>query len=101
MVATQTRTKRDGKYLDLIGYYNPSQTPAAFDYDKKKYQDWISKGAIVSDAVKKMVEGKYEYTKYRPGKEEAAEKGSDKEAVQEKPAAEETAPAAEETPEQA
>jgi len=101
MVATQTRTKRDGKYLDLIGYYNPSTTPATFDYDKKKLQDWISKGAIVSDAVKRIVEGKYEYTKYKPGKEETAEKGSEKEVKEEKPVAEEAAPATEETPEQA
>jgi len=87
--------------LDLIGYYNPSQTPAAFDYDKKKYQDWISKGAIVSDAVKRMVEGKYEYTKYKPGKEETAEKGSQKEVKEEViPAVEETTPATEDTPEQ-
>lgn len=101
VVATQTRTKRDGKYLDLIGYYNPSQTPAAFDYDKKKYQDWISKGAIVSDAVKRMVEGKYEYTKYKPGKEETAEKGSQKEVKEETPVIEEATPTTEETPEQA
>ncbi|HAI62791.1 MAG: 30S ribosomal protein S16 [candidate division WWE3 bacterium GW2011_GWF2_41_45] len=97
VVATQTRTKRDGKFLDIIGFYNPSTTPASFDYDKKKYQDWISKGAMVSDAVKKIIEGKYEYTKYRPGKEETAEK----ETKEEKTVTEEVTPAAEETPEQA
>ncbi|AHB40377.1 MAG: SSU ribosomal protein S16P [candidate division WWE3 bacterium GW2011_GWE2_43_18] len=85
VVATQTRTKRDGKFLDIIGFYNPSTIPASFDYDKKKFQEWVSKGAIVSDAVKKMVEGKYEYTKYKPGKEEVTK---------------EVAPAKEEAPEQ-
>jgi len=107
VVATQTRTKRDGKFLDIIGFYNPSTVPASFDYDKKKFQEWVSKGAIVSDAVKKMVEGKYEYKKYKPGKEEEVEKteavAEEKSAPAEKPeaAAEDNTAPVDETPEQA
>lgn len=70
VVVTQTRTKRDGKVLEIIGHFNPSNTPASFEIDKKKYEEWAGKGAIVSDAVKKLIEGNYEYTKYKPGKVE-------------------------------
>lgn len=73
VVVTQTRTKRDGKVLEIIGHFNPSNTPASFEINKKKYEEWAGKGAIVSDAVKRLIEGNYKYTKYKPGKVEKPE----------------------------
>lgn len=66
IVVANTRDKRDGKYLDLIGYFNPSTNPQEIKIDKEKYTDWKKKGALVTDAVEKLVEGKYEYVPYEP-----------------------------------
>ncbi len=81
VVVTQTRTKRNGAFIDIIGHYNPSDSTKEFTLDKKIYEDWVSKGAIVSDAVKKLVEGTYEYKKYepkkaKPGREKPAGEGA-------------------------
>jgi small subunit ribosomal protein S16 len=76
IIATNTRDKRDGKYLDLIGHYNPSMSPESFEYDKKKYGEWISKGAQVTDAVKKLIKGNYKYTPYK-GTQDEGPKGID------------------------
>ncbi len=70
VVVTKTRTKRSGKSIDIIGFYNPSDPTSKFKINKEKYEDWIKKGAIVSEAVKKLVAGTYEYIKYAPTKKE-------------------------------
>lgn len=72
MVVANTRDKRNGRFLEVLGFYNPSMTPVQFDYDKEKYQSWISKGALVSNAVTVLLDGKYKYKKYNPKAEKAA-----------------------------
>lgn len=84
VVVSQTRNKRDGKFIDIIGHFNPSMTPISFDYDKKKYEEWIKKGALVTDAVSKLIEGKYEYKAYKPSKEVASKDSAEEEAKVEK-----------------
>jgi small subunit ribosomal protein S16 len=66
VVASNTRDKRNGKFLDILGYYNPSHTPALISIDEKKVKEWQSKGAIVSESVEKILKGEYTYTKYDP-----------------------------------
>jgi small subunit ribosomal protein S16 len=56
IVAQTTRSKRDGKSLDNLGWYNPIKKTKQID--TKKYQEWVGKGAIVTKAVKALVEGK-------------------------------------------
>lgn len=68
IVVAQTRDKRNGKALDVIGHYNPSMNPASFNIDKEKFEDWKGKGALVSEAVQKLVKGEYEYVVYEPKK---------------------------------
>lgn len=54
VVAQTTRSKRDGKALDVIGWWNPVKDTK--EIDKSKFTDWVKKGAIVTPAVKKLVE---------------------------------------------
>lgn len=72
MVVANTRSKRNGRALDVVGYYNPSMSPVQFGYDKDKFKEWVNKGALVSDSVKTLIEGKYNYKKYDPKGEKAA-----------------------------
>ncbi len=68
VVVSNTKDKRNGKSLDVLGHYNPSDPKSTFEMDKTKYAEWVKKGALTSDSVKKLIEGKYEYTPYRPKK---------------------------------
>ncbi len=75
VVVANTRDKRNGKFLDILGYYNPQTTPAESKIDQKKYADWKAKGALTTEAVVKIAAGEYKYVKYNP-------KGDKKEAQQ-------------------
>jgi small subunit ribosomal protein S16 len=66
IVVSNTRDKRYGRFLDILGYYNPSTNPTGYKLDESKYNDWISKGALVTDAVVQLKEGTYVFKPYRP-----------------------------------
>lgn len=61
IVAQTTRSKRDGKSLDVIGWWNPEKDEKQID--KKKFDEWVKKGAITTEAVKNLVEGKKKINK--------------------------------------
>lgn len=83
VVVTQTRSKRDGSFIDIIGHYNPFNPSEQFTINKELYQDWVGKGAIVSKAVEQLIDGSYEFKKYTPklvkAKEEKPEESSNEE----------------------
>ena len=51
IVASDSRTKRDGKYIERIGDYNPLTSPATIHLDVDKAVDWLLKGAEPTDTV--------------------------------------------------
>ena len=57
IVATDSRARRDGRYIERLGYYNPIARGAAaevqLDIDRLEY--WISVGGQMSDRVQKVV----------------------------------------------
>jgi small subunit ribosomal protein S16 len=57
IVVTETRSKRDGKNLDILGFYDPNQTPAVMKVDQKRLNDWVKRGAIVSTGLRKVLSG--------------------------------------------
>ena len=54
IVASDSRRPRDGKYLELIGTYNPVATPAEVKIDEEKALKWLNTGAIPSDTVRSL-----------------------------------------------
>jgi len=71
VVATKTHNKRDGRHLEILGYFNPSHNPSQVSLNNERIEYWQSVGAIKSAAVKRLEEGSYVYTKYEPkGKKE-------------------------------
>lgn len=70
IVASQTRTKRNGKFLEILGEYNPSAGKSP-NLNKAAIEAWIKKGALVTEPVKKMLEGTYIFKKYAPKKEQS------------------------------
>ncbi|HOM77828.1 30S ribosomal protein S16 [Patescibacteria group bacterium] len=71
IVVAQTKDKRTGKYLDVLGFYNPSEGEKSYKIDKEKFQDWKNKGALSTQAVDKLLEGTYKYMVYAPKKAKA------------------------------
>jgi len=51
----EARSKRDGKYLDSLGFYNPLSQPKTIDINKKKYQEWLQKGAQPTETVRRII----------------------------------------------
>ena len=55
IVACTTRSKRDGKFLEILGTYNPHVNPPILNLDKEKFSAWIKKGAMVSAGLRKIM----------------------------------------------
>lgn len=51
IVVVDSRKKRDGAYIESIGYYNPLREPAQISLNVEKATEWILKGAQPSDTV--------------------------------------------------
>ena len=54
IVVADSRSPRDGRFIEEIGYYNPMTDPITIKIDVDKAKDWISKGAQPSDTVKAL-----------------------------------------------
>lgn len=55
LVATDTRFPRDGKNLEVVGWYDPKKKGVNFGLKMDRIEHWISKGALVSDTVKSLI----------------------------------------------
>ena len=55
IVIADSRSPRDGKFIEKIGTYNPTTVPALIDINKDKALDWLQKGAQSSDTVHKIL----------------------------------------------
>ncbi|NIA30019.1 MAG: 30S ribosomal protein S16 [Actinobacteria bacterium] len=58
IVAVDSRDRRDGKYLEKVGFYNPLPDPVDLEIDKEKAMKWLNRGAIPSDTVKSFLQRK-------------------------------------------
>lgn len=56
IVVADSRAPRDGRFIEVLGNYDPSQQPAlAHPIDEEKVIDWMSKGAQPTDTVKNLL----------------------------------------------
>ncbi len=55
LVVADSRTQRDGRFIDIIGTYNPLTQPAEINIDEEKALDWLQKGAQPSQTAKKLL----------------------------------------------
>ncbi|ABS42240.1 30S ribosomal protein S16 [Clostridium botulinum] len=56
VVVADSRSPRDGRFVEEIGYYNPITEPSTIKLDEEKVQKWIKNGAQPTDTVKKLIE---------------------------------------------
>ncbi len=55
IIAVNSETRRDGRALEFLGYYNPMQEPVELKIDHDKVKQWMDKGAQPSDTVRALL----------------------------------------------
>ena len=55
VVVADSRSPRDGRFIEIIGRYNPQTNPSTIELDETKVQEWLAKGAQPSDPVAKLI----------------------------------------------
>ncbi|MDD2585850.1 MAG: 30S ribosomal protein S16 [Syntrophomonadaceae bacterium] len=54
LVVADTRSPRDGKFIEEIGFYDPTTEPATIKIDEEKAMKWLTSGAKPSDTAKSL-----------------------------------------------
>ena len=55
IVATDSRNPRDGRFIEVVGTYNPLTNPATVKFDEEKVIKWLNNGAKPTDTVKSLL----------------------------------------------
>ncbi|MBA2476435.1 MAG: 30S ribosomal protein S16 [Actinobacteria bacterium] len=58
VVAADARSPRDGRFIEIVGRYNPQTEPSTIELDEARIKDWLAKGAQPSDAVSRLLKAK-------------------------------------------
>lgn len=68
IVVADSRAPRDGRFIEVLGNYDPSQDPAVVNVDEEKVLDWMGKGAQPTDTVKNLFSKKGLMAKFAEAK---------------------------------
>ena len=55
VIVADERSPRDGRFIDELGFYDPTQEPSVVKIDTEKAKDWIAKGAKPTETVAKLL----------------------------------------------
>uniref|UniRef100_A0A7V4JQ87 Small ribosomal subunit protein bS16 n=1 Tax=Thermodesulfobacterium geofontis TaxID=1295609 RepID=A0A7V4JQ87_9BACT len=55
VVAADSCMPRDGKFLDILGYYDPLKEPFEFKVDEEKVKKWLERGAEPTETVRALL----------------------------------------------
>jgi small subunit ribosomal protein S16 len=55
VVVADSRSPRDGRFIEIVGRYNPQTDPSTIDRDEQKAKDWLSKGAQPTEPVSRLI----------------------------------------------
>jgi small subunit ribosomal protein S16 len=58
VVATDQRSPRDGRFIEVLGHYNPQTEPSTIELNEERVRDWLSRGAQPSNTVKNLLKVK-------------------------------------------
>ena len=58
VVVADSRAKRDGRFIEIVGRYNPQTEPSTIELDEDKVRDWLSKGVQPTDSVARLLKAK-------------------------------------------
>ena len=55
VVVADSRSPRDGKFIEIVGRYNPQTDPSTIEFDEEKVKDWLVKGAQPANTVARLL----------------------------------------------
>jgi small subunit ribosomal protein S16 len=55
VVVADSRAPRDGKFIEIVGRYNPQHDPSLIELDEGKVRDWLGKGAQPTESVRRLL----------------------------------------------
>jgi len=55
IVVADQRSPRDGKFIEILGWYNPRTDPPSFEVNNERARYWLSQGAQPSEAVARLL----------------------------------------------
>ncbi len=55
IVVADSRSPRDGRFIEELGYYDPTKEPTVFNVDADKIKQWIANGAQPTDILKTLL----------------------------------------------
>jgi small subunit ribosomal protein S16 len=55
VVAADSRSPRDGKFIEIVGRYNPQTDPSTIDIDADKVHKWLATGAQPTESVRRLL----------------------------------------------
>jgi small subunit ribosomal protein S16 len=55
VVVADSRSPRDGKFIEIVGRYNPQTDPSTIEFDEEKVRAWLEKGAQPSGTVSRLL----------------------------------------------
>jgi small subunit ribosomal protein S16 len=58
VVVADERAPRDGRFIEIVGRYNPRTEPSTIELDETKIREWLSKGAQPTDSVRRLLKAK-------------------------------------------
>ncbi|HVT48605.1 MAG TPA: 30S ribosomal protein S16 [Vicinamibacterales bacterium] len=56
VVVTEARSAREGRFVEVLGHYNPRTTPEAVEIDRDRLAHWLKAGAQPSDTVRTLID---------------------------------------------
>jgi small subunit ribosomal protein S16 len=56
VVVTESRSARDGRFVEVLGHYNPRTKPETVEVDRERLAHWLNAGARPSDTVRTLVD---------------------------------------------
>jgi small subunit ribosomal protein S16 len=58
VVVADSRSPRDGRFIEIVGRYNPQTEPSTVELDEAKIKEWLGKGAQPTDTVARLLKAK-------------------------------------------
>jgi small subunit ribosomal protein S16 len=55
VVVADSRAPRDGRFIEIVGVYDPLTEPPLIRIDRERVEAWIKKGALPSNTVKHLI----------------------------------------------
>jgi small subunit ribosomal protein S16 len=58
VVVTDSRAPRDGRFIEIVGRYNPRSEPSLIEFDEARVKEWLAKGVQPSETVSRLLKVK-------------------------------------------